>query len=246
MIIKRKKKMEQSIRKNTDSIIDFKNVTRILTAEEIPVVLVKDINLDIKRGEFVAIIGPSGSGKSSLMYLMGLLDRETTGELIVDGVDVTLASNHDREIIRLKKIGFIFQFHFLLPEFTAIENVMMPMKKLNKLGIGKKRKRAKMLLKHFGLENAINKKPHQLSGGERQRVAVARAVANEPDIILADEPTGNLDTHNADIIFELFRKMVDEEGKTIVFITHDLRLAELADRKIILVDGKIVESYNLK
>jgi len=219
--------------------VELKNVTRTLTEEVIPITLVKDINCTINKGEFVAITGPSGSGKSSLMYLIGLLDSPTNGQIFIDGTDTSLASKEAKEKMRLEKIGFVFQFHFLLMEFTAIDNVMLPMRKLGKLSHKEMKERAEMLLGHFGLKNAAWKKPNQLSGGERQRVAIARAMANDPLIILADEPTGNLDTKNADIVFNLFEKLVKEENKTVITITHEPYLAKRAERQINIVDGRI-------
>lgn len=220
--------------------VQLKNVTRTLTEEVIPVTLVKEINCTVAKGEFVAVTGPSGSGKSSLMYLIGLLDRPSKGEVWIDGVNATNAPKPENERFRLEKIGFVFQFHFLLQEFTALDNVMLPMRKLGKRTPTEIKERGEMLLAHFGLKKAGYKYPHQLSGGERQRVAIARAMANDPLILLADEPSGNLDTKNADIVFTLFEKLAKEEGKTIIAITHDPVLAARAERRIQLVDGEIV------
>lgn len=223
----------------SENVIEVKGVSRILTEEPIPVTLVKDINFTIKHGEFVAIVGPSGSGKSSLMYLLGLLDLPTQGEIFLDGFNTTKAKPIEIEKIRLEKIGFVFQFHFLLPEFSALDNIMLPMRKLGKLNESEMRARAEKLLGYFGIENAGYKKPGQLSGGERQRVAIARAMANDPLIILADEPSGNLDTKNADLVFALFEKLVNEQNKTVITITHDPSLAARAHRQINIVDGMV-------
>jgi len=219
--------------------VELRNVTRTLTDELIPVTLVKDIDCTIKKGEFAAITGPSGSGKSSLIYLIGLLDVPTKGQVFIDGIDITSATKEERERIRLEKIGFVFQFHFLLMEFSAIDNVMLPMRKLGKLSAKGMKERAQMLLGNFGLEDAFWKKPNQLSGGERQRVAIARAMANDPLIILADEPTGNLDTKNSDIVFNMFEELVKQQNKTIITITHEPYLAKRANRQINIVDGRI-------
>lgn len=219
--------------------VELRNVTRTLTDELIPVTLVKDIDCTIKKGEFAAITGPSGSGKSSLIYLIGLLDVPTKGQVFIDGIDITSATKEERERIRLEKIGFVFQFHFLLMEFSAIDNVMLPMRKLGKLSAKEMKERAQMLLGNFGLEDAFWKKPNQLSGGERQRVAIARAMANDPLIILADEPTGNLDTKNSDIVFNMFEELVKQQNKTIITITHEPYLAKRANRQINIVDGRI-------
>lgn len=219
----------------------FKNVTKILTDQAIPVTLIKDMSFEINKGEFLSVIGPSGSGKSSLMYLMGLLDSPTQGDIFINGIDTVNVGDKIRERIRLEKIGFIFQFHFLIEEFTVLDNILLPMRKIDDLNHAKQVKRAHELLDHFGLldEEVENKFPWQLSGGQRQRVAVARAMANNPDIILADEPTGNLDTKNAKIVFDLFRYLVEKEGKTVITITHDMDLAKKTHRQLKIVDGEL-------
>lgn len=221
------------------SAIKLKDVTKTLTDEVVPVTLLKNISFEVNTGEFVSITGPSGSGKSSLMYLIGLLDNPTNGEVYIDSVNTISSSAKEKEKIRLEKIGFVFQFHFLLPEFTALENIMLPMQKLGKLKQAEITARAKDLMGYFGLEKCINKKPGQLSGGERQRVAIARAMANDPMIILADEPTGNLDTKNAKNVFDMFEKLVSKSNKTVITITHDPDLAALTHRQIHIVDGMI-------
>lgn len=219
----------------------FKDVTKILADEAIPVTLIKNMSFEINKGEFVSIIGPSGSGKSSLMYLMGLLDNPTSGEVFIDEVNIGDVSEKIKERIRLEKLGFIFQFHFLIEEFTVLDNILLPMRKLGDLDFKSQLERVEVLLGHFGLleENVVNKFPWQLSGGQRQRVAVARAMANNPDIILADEPTGNLDTKNAEIVFNLFKYLVEKEGKTVITITHDMDLAKKTHRQIKIVDGEL-------
>lgn len=220
--------------------LELKNVTRVLEDEVIPVTLVKDISCIFKRQEFVSIVGSSGSGKSSLLYLMGLLDQPTSGKVFIDGMETTGLSEEDLQKIRLEKIGFVFQFHFLMTEFSALDNVMLPMRKLGKLSKGEMKDRAEELLGYFGLKEAGYKNPGQLSGGERQRVAVARAMANKPLLLLADEPTGNLDTKNGAIVLDIFRKLVVEEGVSVITITHDLSLAEKTDRQVHLQDGRII------
>lgn len=222
------------------TVLEVKHVTRTLTNEAVPVTLVKDINLTIDHGEFVAIVGPSGSGKSSLMYMLGLLDHPTSGEIILHGINTTHAPETVLERLRLEKIGFVFQYHFLLPEFSALNNILLPMRKLGKLTPEQMHARAKELLAYFGLESAGNRKPGQLSGGERQRVAIARAMANDPLFIMADEPSGNLDTKNADLVFSLFERLVKEQNKTIITITHDPALAARAHRQVHIVDGQVV------
>ena len=204
-----------------------------------PVVLVQDIDLAIDRGEFVAITGPSGSGKSSLLYLLGLLDEASSGQLLVDGKDASHLDASQQAALRLEKLGFVFQFHFLLPEFTALENIMLPMRRLGRLSDKAMRDRARQLLADLQLEQSADKRPDQMSGGHRQRVAIARALANEPVVILADEPTGNLDSHNGQIVFDIFRRLTHEQGQTVVTVTHDAHLAGQTDRQIQLVDGRI-------
>jgi lipoprotein-releasing system ATP-binding protein len=223
-----------------DNILDVRNISRVLTNETIPVTLLKNVSFTIGRGEFVSVIGPSGSGKSSLMYLLGLLDKPTSGEIYLTGINTTSADDATLTRLRLEMIGFVFQFHFLLPEFSAMDNVMLPMRKLGKWPEAKMRKHAHELLDYFGLADAGKRKPGQLSGGQRQRVAIARAMANDPIFIMADEPSGNLDTQNADLVFALFEKLAKEQGKTVVTITHDPALAGRAHRQIHIVDGQLV------
>ena len=223
------------------NVITLTNVTRILQSEEIPVTLVNDASLTVKSGEFLAVRGTSGSGKSSLLYLMGLLDKPTAGHINIAGIDVSTASEQVRQETRLEKVGFVFQFHFLLQEFSALDNVMLPMRRLGKLSDKDMRARAEKLLVSLGLEGKTNKKPGQMSGGERQRVAIARALANEPMVILADEPTGNLDSKNTAAVIDIFKKLAHETGVAVVAVTHDPDFATKTDRNIVMKDGKIVE-----
>jgi lipoprotein-releasing system ATP-binding protein len=220
-------------------LIEVRNVTRILPGI-VPTTLVHDVNLRISENEFVAITGPSGSGKSSLLYLLGLLDLPTTGEVLIRGKATVHMDEEERALTRLTQLGFVFQFHFLLPEFTILDNVMLPMRALGRLPGEAMRTRARDLLASLGLADHVHKRPDQLSGGQRQRVAVARALANEPPILLADEPTGSLDSHASEQVFEVLRELVDKQGKTVVAVTHDLALAERMDRHVELLDGQIV------
>ncbi len=208
---------------------------------EVPVTLVRDIDLAVEAGEFVAITGPSGSGKSSLLYLLGLLDLPTAGRVRIEGADTTGLSPDQLAAIRLARIGFVFQFHFLLPEFTCMANVEIPIRRLGALSDAQARDRAAMLLDSLELADHRRKYPDQLSGGQRQRVAIARALANDPAMILADEPTGNLDTRTAHLVFDLFRALARDQGRSVVVVTHDADLARMADRRIHLVDGRIVD-----
>lgn len=221
-------------------LIETERLTRILP-ETVPVTLVKDITLSIGEKEFVAVTGPSGSGKSSLLYLLGLLDSPTSGTLKIGGRDTGPMDEKERSRTRLSMMGFVFQFHFLLPEFTTRENVEIPMRKLRRLERSQIREQASELLMSLGLAEHLDKRPDQLSGGQRQRVAVARSLANDPPIILADEPTGSLDSKSSEQVFEILQHLVRERGKSIVAVTHDLEMAARMDRRIHLVDGKIAE-----
>ena len=206
---------------------------------EVPVTLVQEVTLDIFGGEFVAIMGPSGSGKSSLLYLLGLLDVPTAGRVLLDGRDTSGYGEDELATTRLQKLGFVFQFHFLLAEFTVLDNVMLPMRRLGAQSEDDARQRAEKLLQQFGLHDQGHKRPHQLSGGQRQRVAITRALANDPPIILADEPTGNLDSRASANVRQILHDLTRELGKTVVAVTHDLTFASAADRRIGIVDGLI-------
>jgi lipoprotein-releasing system ATP-binding protein len=223
----------------SEALIEARNVSRMLPGI-VPVTLVQHIDLAIGPREFVAVTGPSGSGKSSLMYLLGLLDLPTEGDVFIRGVSTSHMSEADRARVRLVELGFVFQFHFLLAEFTLTDNVAMPMRALGELSTRQIRERAEALLDSLGLADHRHKRPDQISGGQRQRVAVARALANEPAVILADEPTGNLDTKSSDQVFAILRELVDEHGTTVVAVTHSEELASRMDRHVHLVDGRIV------
>jgi lipoprotein-releasing system ATP-binding protein len=205
--------------------------------------VLKGVNLHIKKGEIVAIVGPSGAGKTTLLQILGTLDKplkKENFELKLNNISVKELEDKQLSSFRNKQIGFIFQFHQLLPEFTAIENVYIPAL------IGEKpkqeaQKKAKEILTFLGLSHRINHKPNELSGGEQQRVAVARALINNPSVILADEPSGNLDSESARNLHELFFKLRDEFGQTFVIITHNKELANMADRTLTMIDGKIKE-----
>ncbi len=226
-------------------LIEARNVTRILSGV-VPTTLVHDIDLAVGDNEFVAITGPSGSGKSSLLYLLGLLDLPTSGELLIKGHATARMDEEERAFTRLTLLGFVFQFHFLLPELTVLDNVMLPMRALARLSRDGMKSRAADLLGSLGLGDHMNKRPDQLSGGQRQRVAVARALANEPPVILADEPTGSLDSKASEQVFQVLRDLVDKHGKTVVAVTHDVSLAARMDRRIELIDGAIVSDQALK
>ena len=230
--------MNPAGREGSPPMLTAERLGRVLPGE-VPVTLVQDISLTIDRGEFVAIMGPSGSGKSSLLYLLGLLDTPTAGRILLDGRDTSGYGEDELATTRLRQLGFVFQFHFLLAEFSALDNVLLPMRRLGALDEGSAQRRAGALLAQLGLDGQAHKRPHQLSGGQRQRVAIARALANDPPIILADEPTGNLDSHAAANVRQILRDLTRELGKTVIAVTHDLTFASAADRQIGIVDGRI-------
>jgi lipoprotein-releasing system ATP-binding protein len=207
--------------------------------------LVNGIDLSVSKGEFLAITGPSGSGKSSLLYLLGLLDAPSGGEVVICGKPTSKLSEDDRANVRLTKCGFVFQFHFLLPEFTSLENVLLPMRAAGRMSEKEMQDRGLELLSSLGLKDHANKRPNQLSGGQRQRVAIARALSNRPEIIVADEPTGALDTSSTEQVFGILREIADQ-GRTVVVVTHDPALAARADRRVHIVDGKIAETFEGK
>jgi lipoprotein-releasing system ATP-binding protein len=202
--------------------------------------VLKGIDLDIERGKVISIVGSSGAGKTTLLQIMGTLDEADSGSVIIDGVDVMKLNDAQRSTFRNKHMGFVFQFHQLLPEFTALENVMMP---ALIGGVPKRtaRQRAEELLGFMGLKDRSSHKPNELSGGEKQRVAVARALVCKPDVVFADEPSGSLDTQNKQELHRLFFDLRDKMGQTFVIVTHDEQLASLADCKISMKDGRITD-----
>jgi lipoprotein-releasing system ATP-binding protein len=220
-------------------ILEARGVIKELVGPQQPVIAVAGVDLTIYAGEFVAITGPSGSGKSTLLYLLGALDRPTRGEVFIDGTSTRNLAETKLAALRNAKIGFVFQFHFLLPELTATDNVAMP---LMVAGIGRQeaRRRATALLEQVDMSHRAAHRPHELSGGQQQRVAIARALANNPTVLLGDELTGNLDTHNGEVVYQWLRTRNRELKQTIVIVTHNLELAAHADRIIELVDGKVV------
>lgn len=223
-----------------DPILTAHDLSRVLPGDP-PVALVSGANLAIQPGRFTAIVGPSGCGKSSLLYLLGLLDRPTTGQLLFRGRDLATASGDLRAAVRLEHFGFVFQFHFLLPEFSALENVALPIRRLGALSGDAIKARALALLDDVGLADKADKSPDKLSGGERQRVAIARALANDPALILGDEPTGNLDSTNSARVVDALRALAHEQGRAVVAVTHDPGIAEIADVRVTMLDGRVVE-----
>jgi len=224
----------------SDIIIETKGLCKYYRESQHNEVRALDkVNISIKKGDFIAIIGHSGSGKSTLLHMIGLLDKPTHGKTFFDGQDVSELSDNEITKIRRKKIGFVFQQFNLIPLLTALENVELPMS-LDGIDALTARKRAEDLLKKVGLENRLNNRPSEMSGGEQQRVAIARAMANNPEIILADEPTGNLDTKTGKEIINIL-KNIDKKNFTLIIITHDSNVANIAEKQIKLKDGKIMD-----
>ena len=222
-------------------MIEIKNIRKSFGSLEV----LKGIDLSIQKGEIVSIVGPSGAGKTTLLQIIGTLDKPDSGSVFVDGIDTTQLSQKKLSDFRNKHIGFVFQFHQLLPEFTAIENIMIP---AYIAGVGSKqaRQRAEELLRFMGLSERAKHKPNELSGGEKQRVAVARALINNPDVILADEPSGSLDSKNKEELHQLFFDLRDKYGQTFVIVTHDEQLASITDRTIHMRDGILENLDNLE
>jgi len=217
-------------------MIELDNITRSFGSLQV----LKGISLSIDRGEVVSITGPSGAGKTTLLQIMGSLDKPDGGRVLYDKQDITRMSEKEISAFRNRHIGFVFQFHQLLPEFTAQENITIPMLIAGQ-GMHQANARAKELLGLLGLADRADHKPAELSGGEKQRIAVARALANQPDVILADEPSGSLDTKNKEELHKLFFSLRDQLGQTFVIVTHDESLAAMTDRTIRLLDGSILK-----
>jgi putative ABC transport system ATP-binding protein len=224
----------------TNNTIELSNVSRSYKLDKTDLCVLNKVNMVVKRGECVAIMGPSGSGKSTMLHLVGCLDKPSSGTVKIDGKDVSKLDDNALADIRAEKIGFVFQFFYLIPSLNALRNVMMPMTFTGKISKDKQEERATELLKRVGLDHRIYHMPSQLSGGERQRVAVARAMANDPEIILADEPTGNLDSKSGKEILGMLLKL-NEEGTTVVLITHDQNVANHAERTVYIKDGQVVK-----
>lgn len=227
-----------------DKIIQIRNLTRKYV-DGVEIMALDGVDLDIEKGEFLAIVGPSGSGKSTLLNLIGILDTPSSGTILLKGIDITGMSDKERSRMRNQELGFIFQYHHLLPDFNALENVMMPLL-INGIKPSKARENARQMLEEVGLGDRLYHRSNQLSGGQNQRVAIARALVNNPSIVIGDEPTGNLDSKSSENIYELLRKLNREHNQTFILVTHDERMAAKTDRIIRLVDGKIIEdSRNL-
>ena len=223
-------------------LIQAKNIKKQYDNEELVTKILHGLTFTIEKGEFLSIMGPSGSGKSTLMHILGLLDKPTTGKYIFEGKDISQLTDDELAVLRNKKIGFVFQSFHLLPKTTVLENVILPLAYSSKKISHKKR--AEEVLKSVGLEHRLNYYSNQISGGEKQRVAIARALVNDPDVIFADEPTGNLDSKSGKQVIEILQDL-NQQGKTVILVTHETYTAEHADRIISLKDGLIVEDYSV-
>ncbi|HIP25730.1 MAG TPA: ABC transporter ATP-binding protein [Archaeoglobus profundus] len=221
-------------------MIELINVTKVYKTGRFEVIALNNVSMKIEDGEFIAIMGPSGSGKTTLLNLIGCLDKPTKGKIIIDGVDTSQLTDKQLTELRRDKIGFIFQQYFLIPTLTALENVELPMI-FKGIPRSERIRRAKELLSLVGLEKEINRMPNELSGGQQQRVAIARALANDPSILLCDEPTGNLDSKSGKIVMDLIKTLNEERGVTVVLVTHNLEVANYAERVVRIVDGRIVD-----
>ncbi|MSU85683.1 MAG: ABC transporter ATP-binding protein [Pedosphaera sp.] len=226
------------------ALLELRNVSKIyhLGGEEIRAL--DDVSLDLDQGEFVSIIGPSGSGKSTLMHILGCLDSPTRGNVVLGGIDIAQASARELARVRNRAIGFVFQFFNLLPKLNVLQNVELPMIYAG-IGSRERRERAEKALEMVELSHRLKNRPNQLSGGQQQRVAIARALVNNPKIILADEPTGNLDTHTGELILALFRRLA-AEGRTVILVTHNPEIAAVTPRRIEIRNGKIANQVDSK
>ncbi len=224
--------------KNEDNVIEVEHIRKVYSSKKIEYVALKDVSLLVKKGEFVSVLGPSGSGKTTLMNLIGTLDRPTEGRILLDGIDSSTLSDNQLATVRNLKIGFIFQSYNLVPYLNVMENVMLPLMVEGRDTQGK-RDEAKSLLDEIGIGNYLEKKPNELSGGQQQRVAIARALINDPPILLADEPTGNLDSHTADAVLNLLVKICKEKSTTMLIVTHDPDVAAISERSIYMKDGVV-------
>ena len=224
-----------------NAVIQVRDLTKELPLGKVVVHALRGVNMSITSGEMVSIVGPSGSGKSTLLGLIGGLDSPSSGTIAIDGIDITHMNEDQLTEIRNEKIGFIFQFFNLIPTLTALENVALPIQFAHKPKF-KPEKRASELLQMLGLGDRLKHRPSELSGGQQQRVAIARALANNPPLLLADEPTGNLDTESGMIVLDALKQVQQESGTTVVIVTHDPELAEFSNRVLTLVDGRIVEN----
>jgi lipoprotein-releasing system ATP-binding protein len=223
-----------------DIVLEAKNICKEFH-DPMTIQVLKEVNFQIRKGEFVSVIGKSGCGKSTLLYILSTMDTDYSGDLFIDGISMKNKKESELAFVRNEKIGFVFQFHYLLNEFSVLRNVMLPGLKLNKFSEKEIEHRAYEKLRILGIENEALKKPNQLSGGQKQRVAIARALINDPLIIMGDEPTGNLDKKNAMLVFDIFKELAHSFDQTLLIVTHDQEFAENTDRIIEMEDGKVIK-----
>lgn len=228
-----------------NEILRLENINKKYKENSESLHIIRNLNLSVEKGEFITILGHSGSGKTSLLNIIGLLDKVDSGEIYIESTSVSSLSDTEKDKIKNKMLGFVFQFHYLLPEFTAVENVMLPAILDNFKNIDEIKERAIELLESVGLKERINHKPTELSGGEKQRVAIARALINSPKILLADEPTGNLDDETSESIFKILKDINKNQKQTIIVVTHSKELANISDRQLYLKKG-VLENKKIK
>ena len=233
--------MNNTVKNQQDSVLSLSGISRIYTQGDNNINVLKNVDLNINRGEIVSLIGSSGSGKSSLLHIAGLLEQPDAGDIGINGVKFSKMNDLERTVSRRHSIGFVYQFHHLLSDFSAIDNVIIPMKIAGQ-NKSYSQERAMMLLSKLGLDGRKDHLPSQLSGGEQQRVSIARAIANKPDLLLADEPTGNLDAKTADIVFDQFISLVRQENMSVLLATHNNKLSEKSDRVISIQNGELKEN----
>jgi len=233
--------MNNTNKNQGDSVLSLSGISRIYTQGDNKINVLRNVDLNINRGEIISLIGSSGSGKSSLLHIAGLLEQPDSGDITINGVKFSKMNDQERTISRRHSIGFIYQFHHLLSDFSAIDNIIIPMMIAGQ-DKSYSQERATILLSKLGLECRKDHLPSQLSGGEQQRVSIARAIANKPDLLLADEPTGNLDSKTADIVFDQFISLVRQENMSVLLATHNFKLTEKSDRVISIQNGELEES----
>ena len=233
--------MNNNNKKQLDIVLTLDNISRIYSQGNNEINVLNNVNLEMRRGEIISLVGNSGSGKSSLLHIAGLLEKPNSGEIYISDVKCSKMTDFERTIVRRVSIGFIYQFHHLLSDFTAVDNVAMPMLLSGSDKVYSKNK-AIDLLNNLGLQDRVNHLPSQLSGGEQQRVSICRALANNPDILLADEPTGNLDIKTAEVVFEQFISLARKNNTSVLLATHNQKLSEKSDRTIRIIDGQLVEN----
>lgn len=220
-------------------VLEAKNISKYFH-DPVTIQVLKEVSFELKKGDFTSIIGKSGCGKSTLLYILSTMDTDYEGDLLIDGISMRNKKEAELARVRNEKIGFVFQFHYLLNEFTVLKNVMLPGLKLGKHSEKEIESKAYEKLKILGIENESLKKPNQLSGGQKQRVAIARALINDPLLIMGDEPTGNLDKKNSEVVFEIFKELADKYNQTLLIVTHDNEFAARTQRIIEMEDGKII------